>query len=179
MLGTCNTIIPQKVDDEEVVLRTIFHPANFKKNKTTLSANFMIPPACPDENDSSILSNKLSVTRYLYAGLDFCKAHGKLHSNPAARRSYFGFALFIVGDLRKHNVEVESCPTEDNPAHANVVLPFHVKIGEPKPAKFSLMCRDLAASAKILYEHDEKGVELNDEHFSEYHLKGRCFLKNK
>ena len=189
MLGVCNVNIPSDVDDGEVVLRTIFHPANFKSNKKTLASNFMTPPACPDEDDPSIMSNKLSVTKYVYAGLNFCKAHGRLHSNPDCRRSYYGFAMFVVEGIRKFMVDennpshadVVSSPTEDNPAHANVVLPFNIKFekGKPKPSEFSSYCKKLADSAKILREEDEEGGILSDRELLDYPLKGCCILKDK
>lgn len=53
--------IPQEVADEEIVLRTIFSPANIKNGK--LKANFMRSPIkFPDEDNPKIASNKLSVT---------------------------------------------------------------------------------------------------------------------
>lgn len=188
MLGVCNVNIPSDVDDGEVVLRTIFHPANFKSNKKTLASNFMTPPASPDEDNSEMLSNKLSVTRYVYAGIDFCKAHARLHSNPEIRRSYYGFAMFVVEGIRRLRVgednpahaDVVSSPTGDNPAHANVVLPFNVKFekGKPKPSEFSSFCKKLADSAKILREEDENGNILSNNDLSDYPLKGACTLKD-
>ena len=73
-MSTNSNNIPKKVAGDEIVLRTIFSPANIKNGK--LKSNFMRPPIkYPDEDKPSLASNKLSVTRLNYMGIEFCRKH--------------------------------------------------------------------------------------------------------
>lgn len=143
--------IPTEIDNNEYIMRTIFSPANFN-NKGKLRPNYMRPQISkPDEDDETIASNKLSVTRYNYTNIEFCRKHAKSHSS-LPNRTYWGFARFIVKDIRDSGADVVFKPAEDNPAHANIVYPFCCKIGEPLDSKIELMIKQLVGKAKILQD---------------------------
>lgn len=145
--------IPRHIADWESVMRTIFSPANFSKSGK-LRPNYMRPQISKcDEDDDSIASNKLSVTRLDYTDLDFCKNHAKKHSF-APSRNYWGFAKFIVKDIRTCSAEVVYKPVEDNPAHANIVYPFQIKVGETLDPEIELMITQLVAKAQIVEDSD-------------------------
>ena len=152
-------VIPNKVGEEERVMRTIFHPANFDKKGKTLRSNFMKPPAEPDEEDSSITSNKLSTTRYDYAGIEFCRSHARNHQSEP-RRHYWGFGQFVVGQLiaprmidgQTHTCSVKHKPAKDNPAHANINLGFRSVVGVPLDGQLQEYIKQLADSAEILQD---------------------------
>lgn len=170
IFGNCSRI-PQNVSDDEIVLRTIFTDANFN-NKGELKSNFMRPQiTCKDEDNASIRSNKLSVTRFKYCDIEFCRKHAHAHSS-LPHRSYWGFARYFVSDLRKPIVinkeiymcEVKNSPTKDNPAHANVVLPFEEPYQEGKPASpiFNKFLDSLCDSLKSLCKPFEDPNPKND-----------------
>lgn len=167
------SVIPQEVEDDERVMRTIFHPANFDKKGMSLRSNFMKPPAEPDEEDSTITSNKLSSTRYDYAGLEFCRAHARNHQSEP-RRHYWGFGRFVVGQLtaprmiegQMHTCSVQHKPVDDNPAHANINLGFRTAVGVPLDGQLQEYIKQLADSAEVLQDPDTSsktwlGVEVD------------------
>lgn len=148
--------IPIRIDGEERIMRTIFHPANFNK-KNELRSNFMRPPSRPDEDDSTQKSNKLSTTRYDYAGLEFCRAHARHHQSEP-NRHYWGFARFVVEGLEGICATVEgvemSCvvknkPANDNPAHANIEYGFWNEIGVTADSQVSEYLKKLVATAEV------------------------------
>jgi hypothetical protein len=170
MHATCDGIIPENITDDEIVVRTLFSPANVKSGNR-LQHNFMDPPSGPDEDDETLVSNKLSVTRFLYAGMSFCREHGIVHSNPDKRRNYYGVAVFEARKLREclyngEPVDVLSKPMEDNPAHANVRLPFYntfpAEPGRPRDPEQKRLCVQLCGLAKVFTDPMEDNNELRD-----------------
>lgn len=178
-------VIPKEVGGEERIMRTIFHPANFNEKKNTLRPNFMKPPVEPDEDEPSIISNKLSTTRYDYTGLQFCRDHARNHQKEP-RRHYWGFARFVVGQLisprsvdgNDYYCSVQHKPTDDNPAHANVNLGFRVAVGETVDSQVSEYIKQLAASAEILQDpnpesKDWTGAEIDLPMYGSLKYKGK------
>ena len=147
--------IPIRVDGEERIVRTIFHPANFNK-KNELRTNFMRPPSQPDEDDPSKKSNKVSTTRYDYAGIEFCREHARNHQSEPSRH-YWGFARFVVSRLvepwRIENDDltcaVKNKPASDNPAHANIEYGFWCEKGETADSQVLEYLKQLVAGAEI------------------------------
>ena len=153
--------IPLMVAGDERIMRTIFHPANFNK-KDELRTNFMRPPSRPDEDDPSKKSNKLSTTRYDYAGLEFCREHARHHQSEP-NRHYWGFARFEVGKMEKIRMNAEtrelSCtvknkPASDNPAHANIEYGFWSEVGETAESQVSAYLKKLVATAEVTQDPD-------------------------
>lgn len=150
-------VIPNKVGGEERVMRTIFHPANFNEKKNSLRSNFIRPPMEVDEDDPTITSNKLSTTRYDYAGIRFCREHARNHQSEP-RRHYWGFGRFVTKQLiiphviegKTYTCTVEPKPVEDNPAHANINLGFRLAVGQTIDSQISEYIKQLADSAEIL-----------------------------
>lgn len=156
----CN--IPNEIDSNEYIMRTIFSPANFN-SKGKLRPNFMRPQISrPDEEDDKIASNKLSVTRYNYTNIDFCRKHAKSHSS-LPNRNYWGFARFIAKDIRDCGADIVFKPVEDNPVHANIVYPFYSKIGEPLDPEIELMIKQLVGKARILQDPEPDNEEWTGE----------------
>lgn len=148
--------IPMRIDGEERIMRTIFHPANFNK-KNGLRTNFMRPPSTPDEDDPSRKSNKLSTTRYDYAGLQFCRDHARHHQSEP-NRHYWGFARFVVEGLEGTRVKADgtefSCkvknkPVSDNPAHANIEYGFWNEVGVTTESQVSEYLKQIVAAAQV------------------------------
>lgn len=151
-MSTNSNDIPGEVADEEIVLRTIFSPANIKNGK--LKSNFMRPPVrFPDEDNPNYASNKLSVTRLRYMGIEFCRKHARQHSSVPLR-NYWGFAKFKVIGIRLLGADVISSPSKGNKGHANIVLPFQQEIGKPLSAEMLKLSKDLADSAEIIQDPD-------------------------
>lgn len=140
-------------------MRTIFHPANFN-NKNKLRPNFMRPPSGPDEDDPSKKSNKLSTTRYDYAGLQFCRDHARNHQSEP-NRHYWGFARFVVEGLESTRVNndgkelscvVKNKPASDNPAHANIEYGFWNEIGETIDSQVTEYLKQVVAKAEVIQD---------------------------
>ena len=178
-------VIPKKVGEEERVMRTIFHPANFNEKKGKLKPNFMKPPAEADEEDNTITSNKLSTTRYDYAGLEFCRAHARNHQSEP-RRHYWGFGRFVVGQLiaprmiegQAYKCVVKHKPANDNPAHANINLGFRTAIGVPLDGQLQEYIKQLADSAEILQDPNPEskkwiGAEIDDPMYGSLEYKNK------
>ena len=142
--------IPEFVSDDELVLRTIFSPANFNP-KGKLRPNYMRPQfSRSDEEDESIASNKISVTRYTYADIEFCRDHARRHSSES--RNYWGFASFQTKNVRTLGCDVVYKPVSDNLAHANVVYPYRIPVlkeGETISPEYSLLISNMVKTAKI------------------------------
>ena len=151
--------IPMRIDGEERIMRTIFHPANFDKKGKNLRSNFMRPPTEQDEEDDSIASNKLSTTRYDYTGLQFCREHARYHQSEP-RRHYWGFGRFVLNELTAprmiddqfYTCRVEPKPVDDNPAHANINLGFRTAIGVPLDGQVQEYIKKLADSAEVIQD---------------------------
>lgn len=151
--------IPIQIDGEERIMRTIFSPANVNEKDNKLRSNFMKPPSCPDEDDPTITSNKLSSTRFDYAGMEFCRAHARNHQS-APRRHYWGFGQFVVRELtapqiigdKKYCCVMQNKPAPDNPAHANIVLGFREEAGKTLDSQLSDYFKQLTKSAKVLQD---------------------------
>lgn len=170
--------IPTKIDGGERIMRTIFHPANINEKKGTLKSNFMRPQIShSDEDDSSIASNKLSVTRYDYSGMEFCRSHARANQSEP-NRHYWGFGRFVVsaleetrmfGDIECGSI-VEYKPTPDNPAHANIHLGYRIKPGETLRSEWSDYIKHLADSAEVYQDPNPtsptwEGVPIDEPHF--------------
>lgn len=155
--GVFGNRIPSVIGREERIMRTIYHPANFNTKKNKLRSNFMRPPSSPDEEDPTIMSNKLSTTRFDYTGIEFCRSHARAHQSEPLRH-YWGFGRFVVEKLEKPRIvggqeytcKVKSKPVEDNLAHANINLGFRLQEGESLDSEIQEYIKQLADSAEIL-----------------------------
>lgn len=149
--------IPSEIGQEERIMRTVFSDANVKKNGQ-LKSNFMRPQtAKPDEEDPEIASNKLSTTRYDYAGIEFCRRHAKAHQSEP-NRHYWGFGRFVVEHLiapwtrngKNFVCAVEYRPVDDNPAHANINLGYRLSPGATLDSETQEYIKHLAESAEVM-----------------------------
>lgn len=110
--------IPNVVSDEETIFRNIYSPYHVKKNKVRPTA---LKPklTSPDEDDEKKRNNKVSTTRKDYASLAFCKQHALRYAHD---RTYAGFLSVKAIDIRKACADILAKPTNDNPAHANIIF---------------------------------------------------------
>jgi hypothetical protein len=115
-----NAEIPSNVDDSETIWRTLYSPhhINRKTNKVRTSA-VQPPKNHRDEVDETKRSNKVSVTRHDYVSDDFCVQHALRYASDT--KTFEGFLALKVVKVRNAGADVTARPTEDNPAHANVV----------------------------------------------------------
>ncbi|MBO7636934.1 MAG: hypothetical protein J6S89_10195 [Paludibacteraceae bacterium] len=166
--------IPWVIGGDERIMRTIYHPANVNEKKGTVKPNFMRPPASKDEEDPSIHSNKLSTTRYDYAGLEFCRSHARAHQIEP-NRYYWGFGRFVVEKLvkpcqidgKEYSCTVKPKPVKDNPAHANINLGFRLPPGETLDSQLSQYTKRLAERAEILKDPKPMSEEWTGEKVDE------------
>ena len=162
--------IPIKIDGDEHILRTIYSPANVNEKKNELRPNFMKPPTSVDEDDPTIASNKLSSTRYDYAGIEFCRAHARYYQSEP-RRHFWGFGQFVVSELtaprtiegREYTCTMQNKPTSDNPAHANIVLGFREEVGKTLDSQWSEYFKQLTKGAKVLKDPNPESVNWEGE----------------
>lgn len=151
--------IPPRIAGDERILRTVFSPINVseKNGKPKLKPSFMRPPSQPDEDDPSHMSNKLSTTRYDYAGLQFCREHARAHQSDPMRH-YWGFGKFVVADLEQPfnaqgllcSCKMKNKPAKDNPAHANIDLGFRLHEGETLDSRISEYLKHLVNKAEVI-----------------------------
>ena len=168
--------IPFKVAGDERIMRTIFSPANVtdKNGKIKLKPSFMRPPNQPDEEDPSLMSNKLSTTRYDYAGMQFCREHARAHQSEPMRH-YWGFGKFVTADLEKpfevnelcFSCKVKNKPAKDNPAHANIDLGFRLQEGETLDSRISEYLKHLVGMAEVLKDPAPTSLQWTGNHVDE------------
>jgi hypothetical protein len=115
-----NVEIPSNVDDNETIWRTLYSPhhINRRTNKVRPSA---VQPSTKhrDEEDETKRSNKVSVTRRNFVSEQFCVQHAL--SNASDTKTFEGFLDLKVESVRAAGADVCASPTDDNPAHANIV----------------------------------------------------------
>ena len=158
--------------DNEIIIRTIFSPANFN-NSGALKSNFMRPKVLgTDEDEPDFRSNKLSVTRFNYSNIEECRSHARRHSKQPDR-NYWGFARYYASEIRTPIVinkeclrcEIDSKPVNDNLAHANIVLPFKEKYKDGVPASPKLnkfldeLCDKLRSLCRTFKDPDVNSVQ--------------------
>lgn len=111
--------IPEEVDDCEIILRTLYSPYHIKRGTDKVRPSAVQPPNSPDEEDGSKRSNKVSVTRKDYVDMQFCVNHALSYESEG--KLFEGFLKLKVKSVRDADADVRSFPTNDNPAHANIV----------------------------------------------------------
>lgn len=125
-----------------------------------------------DEDDETIRSNKLSVTRYDYSSIDKCRRHAHRHSIQP-NREYWGFARFYHRDVKEpivinkesYQCSIDPKPTWDNLAHANIVLPFEEPYEDGVPASSRLnkfldeLCEKLKGLCRVFKDPNSSSAE--------------------
>jgi len=150
-----------EIADDEHLLRTAFAPMHFN-HKGKLRPSCLKPMTKePDEDDSSRMNNKISVTRLDYAGWNFCLSHAKAHQSEL--KTFKGFLKLLVGKVISIGPQMQYKPTEDNPFHANIVFPDIDKpredeLDELETASLQATMRKLLESGE--YVSDEEAEEL-------------------
>lgn len=110
-------IIPEKINQKELLIRGIVKPLFFKKK---LTYNSLLPPNRGNRNDVSVL-------RYEYTNLNFCKSHTK--GLKLGEATYCGLAalkpedIYEINSLYKKELEdseiLVSCNVKSSPLDQN------------------------------------------------------------
>ena len=114
--------LPDAIDDEELISRSIFSPVNVTK-KYKLRTNVYKSPPEMDE---------VSVNRLNYTTPTFCKVLSKKIEQPENKRKYFGLAILKASEIRETKSDVVYSPIISPKENKN---PFHadIKVGYIKP----------------------------------------------
>jgi hypothetical protein len=100
--------VPFEVKGEEKIIRAVYSNMNFKKNE--MKDNVLRSPKNKDE---------ISVTRLDYCDIEFCRKRFKNAEAPEKNRSYWGFFMLLVNEVR--NVGSEVVSTQDSfKEHADI-----------------------------------------------------------
>ena len=140
--------IPSEVSATERLIRFIMSPLHFDK-KGVLRSNAFNP---------TFDSNEISVTRLDYSSVEECKrlAHKMDCRDEAGKkgRSYSGFCLLNKAiAIACGAKDVVWSPTEDNPAHADILLEeVRVRTDGPIPTKIQMVADGL--KEKSIYFKD-------------------------
>jgi len=133
-------ILPQLIENDEKIVRSIFSPINLSKDLTTLKSNAFKPPADLDE---------ISVNRLNYTTSHYCKSISKSIENPLNDRKYFGLALLYASKIREYNADVIYTPKENNIFHADIKIGYCVIKGVQLPAEIQYKVNNLTKAAKL------------------------------
>lgn len=137
--------IPNEIEYNERILRTIFSPINLSKDGSHLVSNAFISPKGMDE---------VSVNRLDYTSIEFCKFLGHRIQQPQNRRNYFGFALLYNGKIVENECYVKYQPEIDNAFHANIKTGFVCLKGEVLPLRIKQKVDHLTSAAKLFKDPD-------------------------
>ena len=162
-------IIPDKLSDEELIVRGIFTPLYYSKSKNELKEGAFLPSPRGNSNDVSVL-------RANYTTDDFCKNHCSKIS--LSGQAFCGFATFLVKNISelaiRHGLDEtvylrvsplrEDFKTEyhDRPIHKGLPgLPMHADIfyncefeaGKPQ-TKYRKFAKELALKVSNYFNDD-------------------------
>jgi hypothetical protein len=149
-------ILPQLIEDDEKIVRSIFSPINLTKDLKTLRPNTFKPPADLDE---------ISVNRLSYTTTHYCKLMSKSIENPLSDRKYFGLALLYASKIREHSAEIIYTPMGNNIFHADIKIGYCVIKGVQLPAEIQYKVNNLTKAAKLFIDpnpnsNDWEGIEV-------------------
>ncbi len=137
------------VEDEEPIVRIVFHPLMASESKQKLKREAFLPP--PGRQDTSVL-------RLNYTNADFCKSHHR--SVNINGHSYSGLALIKAASVRNNeqlekpvNVDVIATPLPLLEMHADIFWHDYIsERGVPAPASVRKKAEKLVSLSK--YFHD-------------------------
>lgn len=133
--------IPNTIENKEKMLRNIFSPININPKKNTLKTNAFRPPANSDE---------ISVNRLDYTNIDFCRELAINDQRPLDKRSFFGFAMINVENIRNSGADVVYSPIKDkNLYHSDIKIGHIMVKGEQPPSEIAEIIRKLTKKSKL------------------------------
>jgi hypothetical protein len=130
--------LPNFIDNEEKIVRVLFHPHNFN-NSGKIRSNVYRSPSGKDE---------VSVIRLDYCTANFCKSRGKKIQRPEEKKAYFGLAVLIADEIRSLNAEVVHTPEKENIYHADIKIGFVPQKNEELPSQFKFIVDELVRLAR-------------------------------
>jgi hypothetical protein len=134
--------VPFEVKDKERIIRAVYSSMNFKKNE--LRDNVLRSPKNKDE---------VSVTRLDYCDIEFCRQRFKNAEVPDKNRSYWGFFMLLVDEVR--NVGSDVISTQDSfKEHADIKHGYVEVEGQELPLDFKIKIDKLFTIAKKRLKKD-------------------------
>lgn len=134
--------VPFEVRDEERIIRAIYSSMNFKKNE--VKNNVLRSPKNKDE---------ISVIRLEYCDIEFCRQRFKKAEAPEKNRSYWGFFMLFVHEVRSVGSDVIS--TQDSfKEHADIKHGYTEIEGQELPLEFRIKIDKLFLIAKQRLKRD-------------------------
>lgn len=142
---------PLNVENEEIVIRSIFSPYNIRKNGELKSNTFQSPGG----------KDEVSVNRLSYTTEDFCKKNGLLIATSGEKsKTFIGLAKIKVQVVRDVDADVISSPIKTEPknlAHADIIIGYIRKSGEQLPAEHQYKLDEITKSAILQLDPNPSG----------------------
>lgn len=113
-----NKKLPAEFEKEEPILRTIYHPFNFKKDNVTIRQNLYQPPPNSEE---------VSVNRLKYTTEHFCKKLGKHYAN-GTNRNFYGFSYLKAHIIQEQDFSLVYSPILKKKRNDDLLNKFHSDI---------------------------------------------------
>lgn len=136
-------MIPELIDDTELIIRVILYPKMLTKKDKIRSVAFR------SQSDK----DEVSTIRLEYCSADFCKKHGKSIQNPEKDKSYIGLAALKAIEIRQIEADVVSSP-EHFPVHSDIKIGYIAKKGEQLPAEYKYKVDQLASTARFYNDNN-------------------------
>lgn len=146
-------VVPEIIEDDEKLLRTTYAPMHFSHSGKLRSSCLKPYTKESDEDNPSMMNNKISVNRLDYSGWRFCINHGLRYQNDI--KHFNGFLKLIAGKVRSIGPEPKYKPTEDNPYHSNIVYseinkPHEDELDELESSRLQAIARELLESGEYI-----------------------------
>src|SRR6266851_7600108 len=130
----CN--LPVAVSNSEKIGRAIIHPYHFHKKRPEWTHRAFLPQPGTD---------RISVIRLTYMGVDFCKAKAKKIAAEGDGKEYRGLAVIVADQIRSIGAEVHDA-SDDYCGHAEISFGIKVEPHEPPDSEDSKRLTEMTQS---------------------------------
>jgi len=103
--------LPSEIDDNEVIVRAIFSPYHVDSRNNKLK---------PEAFDPTPGTDEISVMRSSILGAQWCKRKARKFENPAAKKTFRGFAVLSVRAVRAEKFCVVDSRKDNYLGHADI-----------------------------------------------------------
>ncbi len=139
--------IPKNFSSQELIVRTIHEPINFK-NKRTLNFDPNLFRSPPEKDE-------ISVNRRDYCNDNFCKYLGLINEMPRKQRAYWGLASIECDKILKV-AGIKYTPIKKNKSHSDIYTGQPEKRGQPNSHNLAI------AKSLLAHSNIHKDDYLND-----------------